>query len=154
MLAIGERPAVERLTRLEDLAISALADRRRIQAQHAGECQSAPRQVAAGHAHPPIRHDEFPAAPRTALMIELGEHDAILHEVPATVCRHVHLYVIVCGVLRHRRGGNYREAKRPQRQHDLASTQTHTKTPFHKTHVVRPRISSDAQETESADRGV
>jgi len=76
-------------------------------------------------------------------MVELGEHDAILHELPAAVCRHVHLRVIVCGVLSRRRGRNQRKTKRPQRQHDPASTQTH-ENPFQETHLVRPRICSDA----------
>src|SRR5207248_2926311 len=94
VLPIDERPSVERLSRLKDLAVSIFAHGRGIQAEHAGERQSAMRCVAAGHAHPPVRKQELVSLARTSLMVEFGEQDAVLHELPTRIHGHVHVFVL------------------------------------------------------------
>src|SRR5436190_20894261 len=94
MLAVDERTAVERFARLEELAVTTLADAARVEAEHAGERDTSARSVAARHAHPPVRRHELLAAARSTLMIEFREHDPVLHERPAGLHRHVHLHIL------------------------------------------------------------
>ncbi len=82
VLAIDERLSVERLASLEQLAITLGANRRGVEAEHRRECQPPGGRRPAGHTHPPVRHDELVAAARAALMVVLGEQDAILHQHP------------------------------------------------------------------------
>ena len=102
MLTVDQRSAVYRFAGLEDFPIAALADSRGVEAEHRGERQPAARRIAAHHSHPPIRHDQLVAAARPALVIEIREHDAIMHELPTAVRGHihVHLFVLTCGVHR------------------------------------------------------
>jgi hypothetical protein len=95
MLSIDQRSTVERFARLEDFAIPVFTDRGGIEAQHARERQSPMRCGPTRHSHPPVRDDEFVAAARSALVIELREHHPVLHELPAWP--HVHLHVFVLG---------------------------------------------------------
>ena len=87
MLAVDERPAVERFADLEDLAVAVLAERRRIEAEHQVELQS-PRARAAARAMPihQFCRRELVAAARAALVIQVEEDDAVLHEVPVECC--------------------------------------------------------------------
>ncbi|HET9832381.1 MAG TPA: hypothetical protein VFP91_11745 [Vicinamibacterales bacterium] len=95
MLSIAQRSTVERFACLEDFAIPVLADRGGVETQHARERQSPMRSGPTRHPHPPVRDDEFVAAARSALVIELREHNPVLHELPALT--HVHLHVFVLG---------------------------------------------------------
>ena len=83
MLAVDQRPCIERLADLEQLAIPVLAERRGVQAEHQVELQRATGGAALRHAHPPVLRREFGAAPRPALVVQVHEHHAVLHEVPA-----------------------------------------------------------------------
>ena len=83
VLMIDEWRAVNRLANLEDFPVTVLAERGRIEAQHAGECQQTARGVPGRHAHPPVGRNELLSPARAPLSVELGEEDAILHELPA-----------------------------------------------------------------------
>src|SRR5262245_39270618 len=83
MLAIDERPAIERFADLEDLGVAALARRERIEAEHVVEPQIGRTDLSALHPHPPVWRAKFVRAARTALMVEHTEDHAVLHELPA-----------------------------------------------------------------------
>ena len=83
VLAIDQRLPVERFTNLEDLPITALADRGRIQAEHDVGAEAVTAAIAHQHPHPPVRDDELVAATRPALRIEQAVDDAILHQMDA-----------------------------------------------------------------------
>ena len=93
MLAINERPSVESLAHLKDLAVSCFSGRRRIQAEHPGQGEPAPADPSRCHLHPPVRCLELVAASRTSLMIEQANDHAVVHEHPRR------LLILIRGVL-------------------------------------------------------
>src|SRR5262249_39556301 len=122
MLMVDDRLAVERLARLEELTGALAADGRGLDAGHAWPRKAPLRRIAARHPHPPVRHGELGAAALAALMVELGEHHAVLHERP-TGRRHRHLRVIVRrGVLRARGNGDQQYACRNRSRQQAAYT--------------------------------
>ena len=157
MLPVDQRPPIQRLARLKDLPVSVLANRRWIEAQHARECQLAMGRLSTGHPHPPVRNHDLGAPARASLMIEFGEHDPVLHELPAVVHGHRHLHVIVLSRARPGVGGwralgppadrHQQRTHREQRQHNPAATKRHetlprtdTPTPAHR-HDAREHVS-------------
>src|SRR5437667_12835104 len=95
MLSIDERAPVERFAHLEDLTVSVPTDRRRVEAEHAGERQPPAGHIAARHPHPPIRYEGLVAIPSgAALMVEFHENNAVLHELPSGIHVHIHVFVL------------------------------------------------------------
>ena len=95
MLSVDQRMSVDRLAGLQDLAVAILSDRRRVETEHARQRQTSAGHLATRHAHPPVRHDELVAAARASLVIEFSEHDPVLHQLPAVVHIHLHLFVLI-----------------------------------------------------------
>src|SRR5260221_2549095 len=89
MLSIDQWASIERLAGLKHLTVPLLPNGRRIQTQHACERELTARRVSSGHAHPPVRRDELVTAARASLVIEFGEDETVLHELPAVVRGHV-----------------------------------------------------------------
>jgi hypothetical protein len=74
--------------------------------------QLATRRSSTRHTHPPVRRDKLAAAAGTSLVIEFGEYDPALHELPTVVHRHLHLLVLP---ITRRRIGRSRRALRSRR---------------------------------------
>ena len=113
--------AIDCFTGLKDFSVAAVADRRWVKAQHRVEGQLRRFHLPAEHAHPPIRHLEFVATPRSALMVEHAKHNSILHEVPAWRLHwhghvHVHRLLILCAGFGHRYRQPYRNRQRDSRK--------------------------------------
>jgi hypothetical protein len=95
MLVIDDRLSLEDLAGLEQLAGARASHRRRIEAGHPRQRKRPARGVAVRHQHPPVRRDELRAAARSALIVEHGPHDAVVHELPSLARGHVHVRVVV-----------------------------------------------------------
>ena len=132
MLSVDQRSPVERFADLKQFAVSILADGGRVETEHARQRQTAARSVAARHAHPPVRHDEFIATARATLVIEVRKDDPVPHELPPGGHRHVHrrVFVLIRRVLRPD-DVRHRTHRDPRRQchDDVAPTKNHDGTP-------------------------
>ena len=112
MLPIDQRSAVERLAYLEDFAVAALADGRGVETQHRRQREVPLAGLPRRHAHPPVRHPELVTSARTALVVEHGVDDAVLHEGPAGLVRRGRGVVLV---LRLRRRAESQQQKHGRR---------------------------------------
>ena len=89
MLAIDQRPMVERLANLKKLPVAVASERRRIETEHQVEAKRAAGCWTLGHAHPPVLRRELGSAARAALMIQVQKDHAVLHELPGGFGRHL-----------------------------------------------------------------
>ena len=111
VLAIDKRLAIQRLSRLEEQRVAALADGRRIGREHAAQPEGAGSQRALGHEHEHRRTEELAVAPWAALIVvdHVGEameheHPVFLHEMHPFHGRRVRLPAGARGLALHRVG--------------------------------------------------
>src|SRR5262245_61474559 len=91
MLAVSNWPAVGGFALLKEFWIASLRDRRRIQAEHAADGESARAQLSLGHRHEPVRRKEFVCATRGRLLDFIQKNFAVEHERPLPSLPHEHL---------------------------------------------------------------
>ena len=78
----AQRTSERRLTGLKELGITAIGDRRRLEAEHRAEQQMSIAEGALGGSHQPVRREEFVAAARAALFDLIDECGAVNHRHP------------------------------------------------------------------------